>query len=217
MKKLITENKWLFIPFSIAIIVGLILLIILDKGEGVLLANGQNNPFWDNFMKYYTHTGDGLFYTAVIILLLLYRVRLGVTALVSFGVASGGAQLLKNFVFTNHYRPKAFFEDDSVLHYVDGVKVNILNSFPSGHTTTAFAMFTLFALLTKHNGLKAMFVLMAMLTGLSRMYLAQHFLEDVVAGAALGTVVTAIVYYYFVAKEKPLLEAKWLEYSIINK
>lgn len=218
MKELIIRNRWLYIPFLIALALGVILLLVMDKGEGVLLANGNNSPFLDQFMKYYTHTGDGLFFATVILALFFIKVRYGFTALLGFGIASGGAQLLKQIVFTDRYRPKGYFESEDILHQVPGVDLHLLNSFPSGHSTTAFAMFTFLGLLiAKPNWLKAIFMLMAVVTGLSRMYLGQHFLEDVVAGGALGTVVMSIVFYLFIAKEKPLLNKKWLEYSIFKK
>lgn len=57
-------------------------------------------------------------------------------------------------------------------------------SFPSGHTTTAFAL----AVVLAHffPGGRALWFLLAVLVGLSRLYLVEHFLADVVAGAGLG-------------------------------
>jgi membrane-associated phospholipid phosphatase len=61
-------------------------------------------------------------------------------------------------------------------------------SFPSGHTSNAFAIATVWA---KHYGAEAAVpgYVMAGLVGVSRMAIHRHHLSDVVAGAALGTIV----------------------------
>ena len=59
-------------------------------------------------------------------------------------------------------------------------------SFPSGHTTTAFAMAG-FVMLTFANFPLRIFVLvLAVLAGISRISVGAHWPEDVLAGAALG-------------------------------
>lgn len=65
-------------------------------------------------------------------------------------------------------------------------------SFPSGHTAGAFTVATV---ATHHYGLKAAIpgYLTATLVGVSRLDADQHFLSDVVAGAALGYIVARTV------------------------
>ena len=60
-------------------------------------------------------------------------------------------------------------------------------SFPSGHTATAFAAAVAVGAL--HPRLRVPLVVLAALVGLSRVYLGVHFWLDVLAGAALGTVI----------------------------
>jgi undecaprenyl-diphosphatase len=77
-------------------------------------------------------------------------------------------------------------------------------SFPSGHTASAF----LIAAVVSHYYPKyAKFLYpLAIIVGLSRMYLGVHYLTDVIAGAVIGIVVGLIV----IKKEKAIfyLEAK---------
>lgn len=58
-------------------------------------------------------------------------------------------------------------------------------SFPSGHTTTAFALATLLARRSPRHSL--WLFLLALLIGASRVYLGVHYPLDVIAGIVLGT------------------------------
>ncbi|RZK40560.1 MAG: phosphatase PAP2 family protein, partial [Hymenobacter sp.] len=76
------------------------------------------------------------------------------------------------------------------LHIVEGVVMGTLKSFPSGHSTSAFSVFLLLTLLVKNKRWGYVFLLLAAAAAYSRVYLAQHFVEDVYAGSLLGTVLT---------------------------
>ncbi|HMG68133.1 MAG TPA: phosphatase PAP2 family protein [Chitinophagaceae bacterium] len=68
---------------------------------------------------------------------------------------------------------------------INGNRVN--SSFPSGHTTVAFAAATVFAMEYKDRPLVPIFAYSAAsLIGLSRITENKHWITDVVAGAALG-------------------------------
>ena len=66
-------------------------------------------------------------------------------------------------------------------------------SFPSGHTVSAFALFAFFAFLSK-NKYGFIWLIFAVLTAFSRIYLCQHFLIDTFAGSVIGTV-TCMVFW----------------------
>jgi undecaprenyl-diphosphatase len=59
-----------------------------------------------------------------------------------------------------------------------------LKSFPSGHSVTAFAL--AYVLSRAYPRASSVFYALATMVALSRVYLASHFLSDIVAGAALG-------------------------------
>ena len=59
-----------------------------------------------------------------------------------------------------------------------------LRSFPSGHSVTAFAL--AYVLSRAYPRGSPVFYALATMVALSRVYLASHFLSDIVAGAALG-------------------------------
>lgn len=165
----------------------LVVALSITKGNDVLAINGLNTRLLDEFFKIVTQLGNGL------ILLPLFVVTLFIQFRMAAIVAAAGAlhgllsAILKRVVFPGMPRPKAVLDND-LLHFVQGVSVHTANSFPSGHTATAFVLFFLICHFfgRRMEGIIAM-VMMAVLVGISRVYLAQHFLIDVACGALLGT------------------------------
>jgi membrane-associated phospholipid phosphatase len=80
--------------------------------------------------------------------------------------------------------------------WVEGVELNSYFSFPSGHATAAFSMCLALAIIVGKVRWSAVFAVVAALLAYSRVYLSQHFLQDIMAGAALGTVVSFLVYLW---------------------
>ena len=65
-------------------------------------------------------------------------------------------------------------------------------SFPSGHSQTAVGAFGSLAIIAKKKWLKALFILIAVLVPVSRMYIGVHTPWDVLAGAALSLLLMLI-------------------------
>lgn len=149
----------------------------------------------DILFRNYTIIGDGIFSVVVFLLLVLFkRITLAVQVIVTYLLSGMAAQLIKNIIAAP--RPKVFFSANEYHYFIEGVTHGGLNSFPSGHTTSAFALATLFCLHSTSNkqaGLGYFFI--ALMVGYSRIYLGQHFLQDVVAGAVLGTLSAMLVYW----------------------
>jgi membrane-associated phospholipid phosphatase len=117
-------------------------------------------------------------------------------------------------LFFDTLRPAAFFKDlKQEWHYVDGVIINIHQSFPSGHTTTAFAIFTLLMLFAKNRTWGYVCVTLAWLAGYSRCYLFQHFPVDVLGGAMIG-MLSSLVVYYWLSKQYYTNPKDWYEKSL---
>ncbi len=68
------------------------------------------------------------------------------------------------------------------------------DSFPSGHTTLAFSMATVAG--HAYTRLRIPLYTIALGTAFARIYLGRHYLSDVIAGAAIGTLVGAHIIHY---------------------
>jgi membrane-associated phospholipid phosphatase len=115
--------------------------------------------------------------------------------LVAFLLSGIVSQLFKHIIQAP--RPKAAMEPGIYHDFIEGVTHSGLNSFPSGHTTTVFAMAAILAFHAKHQSFTVFYLLMAIAVGYSRIYLGQHFAEDVVAGAIIGVATGLLVYRGF--------------------
>ncbi|MCI6138452.1 MAG: phosphatase PAP2 family protein [Clostridiaceae bacterium] len=112
--------------------------------------------------------------------------RLGGCMLVSMGIgALLGNVLLKNIVA----RPRPCWLEPSVQLLIHSPKDF---SFPSGHTLVSFEGAVSIYLFNKKWGLPA--CMLALLIAFSRLYLFVHFPTDVLAGAAMGTVIAYCVF-----------------------
>ena len=67
-------------------------------------------------------------------------------------------------------------------------------AFPSGHTAYAFAGATLLG--NRYPKLRIPLYIGAGLVGVTRIYLGRHYLSDVIAGAAVGTITGALVSHH---------------------
>lgn len=187
------------------------LLIISTKVEIQLSFNTFHNSFFDTFFYYTTYLGDGLMAVLVVIILLAVKYRYAFIVGVSNIIAALITQTLKQTVFSDALRPKKFFEGIHNLYFVPGVDNYLYNSFPSGHSTCAFSLYFSLSLLVENKIFKLLFFIVALLIGYSRIYLSQHFFEDVYAGSLIG-VITTIMVYYFIQKRN----RNWMEQSLFT-
>lgn len=96
------------------------------------------------------------------------------------------AQFLKRVVYPDELRPIGYLSEAFPVHQIAGVELKRVHSFPSGHTTTAFAMALIMAHIINRKFWSVLLPLMALLAGYSRIYLAQHFPTDILAGMCVG-------------------------------
>lgn len=191
MKEL--KKYWAFwIPYIVFLLVLGGLIVWNEKAELHLWLNSAHTSFCDVFFKYYTAVGEWIPFV-VAAGLLLYRFRAALLVLAAQLMAGGVTQVLKRTFDID--RPSRFFAEyfpDVQLPVVEGVRLHSSHSFPSGHTTSAFALFLALAFLTKRKEWQCLYCLLAILVGYSRIYLSQHFASDVWMGSLVGVVMTAV-------------------------
>ncbi len=209
MLEFFKKAKTFFLPYLLFVFLGLMALVFLDdKGAIVLWINDNSQIVWDWLFSYITILGNGWTLGIAALLLLLYRYKWGLAAILAFGVQAGIVQGLKRFVFSEMLRPSQFFSELSNIHLVKGVEVWGYYSFPSGHSSAAFCLFCLLSLCIKKPGLQLLSFIFAFLVGFSRMYLFQHFFQDVWVGSMIGVVVAVTVYYLLLEKTPGFLKAR---------
>lgn len=117
---------------------------------------------------------------------MLYLISILLTIVVSQG--------LKRVVFEDEKRPATAYSE---LRDVHGMERHLNNSFPSGHTTAAFTFITVLVLaFEKKIWIQLAAPIFASAVGFSRVYLGQHYLSDIVAGAVLGVFIVSVVAYF---------------------
>ena len=172
-----------------------------------------SHPSIDNIAVWSTHVGDGLFLLFMVIVFLFIRIKTSIILLISFLISSGITQLLKHSLFSDFKRPYYYLQDNDSFRIISDFTYHTEHSFPSGHATTCFAFFTIMALhYQKKYLLQIVFVMAAVFFAYTRVYLSQHFLQDIVAGSIIGVIVSQFIWQRLNPKltkwEKPLVFPK---------
>jgi membrane-associated phospholipid phosphatase len=196
VKDIFKANLSFLVPYLLFIISGVILITINTKAATHLEFNSFHSHFLDVFFLYATNLGDGIMAVLAVVILLAVSFRYALIVGISGLVSGAITQLLKHTFFSDVVRPKKFFEGIYNLRLVPGMEHHLYNSFPSGHSTCAFSLYFALALLVKNKFLKFTFFLIALLSGYSRIYLSQHFFEDVYAGSVIGVSISALTFYF---------------------
>jgi len=144
------------------------------------LINDAHSPLGDMFFGIITGLGDGLIIALLCSLLMLFRLRLGMAALLAFIDSGLLAQLLKRLFYMP--RPPAVLENVHVLgHSLTS------HSFPSGHATSDGVMVLLAFLFWSNRDWRSWAVAgMFVLAAIGRIYVGVHFPLDVAVGLLLG-------------------------------
>lgn len=113
----------------------------------------------------------------------------------SYALSGIIAQVLKYYII--EARPAVFLKDSSYKYFIENVTLHNFHAFPSGHTASAFALTAVLAFGVKSKNYSWLFLTGAILVGYSRIYLAQHFMDDVLAGAVIGFLSAITCWIFF--------------------
>ena len=152
-----------------------------DSAAVMFVYDNLRCGFLDVFMKFITAIGNkGIIWIALAVILLLMGRKMRPVALtlifsliISAVVCSG---IIKPLV--GRVRPYAALNIPLIINAMNDY------SFPSGHTSAAFAAATAVFIYNKKAG--AAFYVFAAFMAFSRLYLSVHYPTDILAGAAIG-------------------------------
>lgn len=149
--------------------------------------NSYHAEWLDVVMKVVTEFGGNV-PLIICALMALYKLRFGIYLTAPQVISMIMVQPLKHLF--HHPRPLTVFTEAGVLlpPIMDGVHLHSWNSFPSGHTASAFALMVALAMMLPRRWMKVCCIVFAAVVGYSRIYLSQHFLDDVIFGAIIGVV-----------------------------
>jgi membrane-associated phospholipid phosphatase len=203
LRDIFVANRLFFSFFAFFFLVGLVFLLAEGKAAAFVALNPFHRSALDTFFVCLTFLGDGRFSVIIIVLFLVMR-RWSecCQVLASFLLSALLTQILKN-IFSMP-RPKQFFAPGQYAFFIDGVTHTGFASFPSGHSTSVFALATILALLEKNKKTNVAYLLGAIAVGYSRIYLGQHFLNDVLMGASIGMLTAVLVHWIFSGKLQSL-------------
>lgn len=171
-------------------------LLFSDHGQFVLWLNARHQPAADLFFKYWTYVGDGVVLGLLALILLFTNYYRFFTMLVAIALQTLFVHLFKQWLAAGAPRPKNYFSDRlDELNFVEGVVVRSFDSFPSGHTASAFTLCFFLMLMTKKAVNQWILLLAAILVGVSRVYILQHFGRDIYFGAIFGILSVVIAHY----------------------
>ncbi|MEL6986775.1 MAG: phosphatase PAP2 family protein, partial [Bacteroidota bacterium] len=206
------NNKECFIFFTFLLVLTIV-LPIWEKGHWVKWVGQNRTDAWDFFFIYFTKLGEEIVY-AIILLFLLFRKYAYAAIVPLVGTLVGVLSwFLKDWF--NQPRPLQYYKDLDALYNLNLIEnfktMTGYSSFPSGHTFSAFAIYTFLALTTKSKWINILSIILAIGVGISRVYLNQHFLEDIYFGSVLGVSLGIAMFYLaeFIAKKFPVMNKSY--------
>jgi undecaprenyl-diphosphatase len=110
--------------------------------------------------------------------------RIGLEIVEAYAIAGAGTQIVKHLM--GRSRP---YRDEGYLLFAGPILRNSRHSFPSGDVTVAFTLSSVLAAEAKSAPVTILLYGLASMTAFQRLHRDQHWLSDVLGGAAWGTAV----------------------------
>jgi len=211
LSKLFSPNRVFITAYLIFLPAATVLLFFMEKGDLVLFFSDHRTPFLDVFFRWFTDLGDGLWFGVIAVVLLFFRYRYAISV-AALGLSVMVVSYVSKSIFSLD-RPLPYFQKiglEDQLTFVAGVDVHTgATSFPSGHTMTAFALYGFLAFIFPQKKVLGFFLfLIAIGAGLSRVYLVQHFFQDIYLGSLIGLALALLWWYLQKGWKKTWLDRK---------
>ncbi len=215
MKNFFLQNKIFLILYLVFFITGAFVIYYYEKGDEIIYISSFHTPALNVFFRAISKMAEAPVFALIILVGAVTGFGKGVVLLVTYLTNGILTQFLKLQVFTNQARPLLFFQDKISLTPVPGVDSLHDNSLPSGHTSTAFAIWFMLSIFTKNKNWSYLYFSLALLVGVSRVYLLQHFFRDIYFGSLLGVAVSTLVFLIFV-KSKFYHSLSWRNKKLLS-
>ncbi len=215
MRQMVRENRVYLILFVVVWMAMLILRLFLDKGELLMAIGERHSNGFNLFFSLATRFAEEIAFLilAIVFLFIRYKnaIAIGVTGILVMIVSNILKQIFAAERPFLYYRNRGMEEQ---YNLIEGIEPYVgLTSFPSGHTMAGFALMTLLSFYVKNRWLDLLLLLLALLVGLSRIYLGHHFLEDVILGSLIGVGLAMLTFLLFEKWKIPKLERSILSKS----
>ncbi len=211
--KLIKNNYQFYTIYSIFLLFSIIFLLNYTNPEISLWFNGKHTSTFNFIFIFFTTIGDGSLFAIVLIILGFYNMKHFFNGLILYLGSNIVTHIIK--LMYNSPRPLKFFGPE-ILNQIDGVSLHANFSFPSGHTTSGFAIFLFLAFITKAKNISYIYISAAIMVGISRVYLLQHFYIDIFAGSIISVAICTLLYDYL-DNIKKIQSKNWYNYSFYHK
>ena len=146
------------------------------------------NPLLDRIMIFFTTLGDNGIIWIILLIVLLSKKKTRNTGIVLL------VTVITVFVFTDYLKGEFYrIRPYEYMNFLPKVETSGTSSFPSSHSSIAFAVFGIYYF----YNLKYKYIIgaVALIIAVSRFYLEVHYFTDVLAGMALGFAVSYILFH----------------------
>jgi len=153
-----------------------------------LFLNTDGGFFMDQFFKWATWGAEGWVWIPFLAIMFGWFKKDAKLIVLNFLLSTLLTQIPKRFIWDTISRPIASGIPLDEIHTVPGVVMHAYNSFPSGHTATAFTLFLLTIYLFPTKWVFAIGAIFAIICAYSRVYLGQHFPMDLGGGILVAVI-----------------------------
>lgn len=154
-----------------------------------LRINRTSRHLWvRRFFRLVSRLGDGVFWYAIMIGILLSEGSAGLLPCLHIGATGLCAVLLYKWLKGRTLRPRPYEVHQDIA--LTGIPLDRF-SFPSGHTLNAVALGAM--ILSYYPALMALVLPFIVLVALSRVVLGLHYPSDVGAGAVIGALIAGLM------------------------
>ncbi len=196
-------------------VAGFVWWTFISKGDALMLFARNRSEFRNDFFVIATLFGEGYVYFIAALVALAYRIRHAIMFVVTGILVALVAGSLKWF-FAQPRPATVFYKIMDDITVVPDMYLNVGDtSFPSGHTMSGFAFWSIAAFVVRNKMLQVLFLFIALLVGVSRIYLFQHFLDDVLAGSFIGVCIAVILHSFVEYKFQD--ESAWYNKSVWSR